>query len=349
MVDEIDDEIDAMSDDDALMGGVEFDQDVGGSLLDAMEADDDDDKQDGDDEQNGVEDYIDDSSDDDDDDDGDGPNVPTNDGSTQVPVVEWSADMVQTDAMASVGIAVNTRARVIICLACRQAIQPNRLYDHIRRHAPMRLPLHACDTILGAYDLIQNPAKARPTTKIAAVYGLDLVSGYLACGSCGYACRSDPALQRHRVRRTRCTRSSFGLSYAQTFTPSSGRMYFAVDVTASASMEVDEGFDPVTHLKQKYAPVPFQQLAITSPQNPRDSNHFLQLEKWGQFVNGKTGEEIREVVRERKPDLRSEVRLCVNTYAKNLSDPLTSEGHGAQVAIGDYTGWVNTHALTGAC
>ena len=252
---------------------------------------------------------------------------------TELPAVGWSSDMLQTDQMASVGIAVNTRARVVLCLECRQAIRPKLLYDHIRHHPPMELALHICNDIAETHDLLPDP-ETRPGAVIAAVYGLDLLSGYLSCDTCGYACKSKKTMERHKKKSTH---SSFSDSrYVQTFVSSAHRMYFGVQLPNAEVAE--EIFDPVTYLKQKFAPTPFQHIPITSPQDPRDAHHFLQIEHWGKFVAGRTGAEITTVVREREPELRAEVRTCVELFAKELASKLVAEGNPAQVAIGDYAG-----------
>ena len=257
---------------------------------------------------------------------------------SELPAVVWSDDMLQTEEMASVGLVVNTRARVVLCLECRQAVKPKRLFDHIRRHLGMTLPLNACHDIIETFDLLQSPETARPGAVITAIYGLDLLSGYISCNTCGFACKTPTTMKTHKRQNEGCTHSQHKPRYVQTFTPTSSRMYFGVDL-AESPPPAEEDFDPVAYLKQKYNPTPFSDRPITTPQNPRESNHFLQIEKsWIDFVKGKTGAQIHAAVREPEPELAREVGECVELYARKLAENILGEGNAAVGAIGDYTG-----------
>ena len=71
-----------------------------------------------------------------------------------------SDDMLQTEEMASVGLAVNTRARVVLCLESRQTVKPKHLFNHVRRHSGVTLPLHACHDIFETHVML--PDHGRP-------------------------------------------------------------------------------------------------------------------------------------------------------------------------------------------
>jgi hypothetical protein len=96
--------------------------------------------------------------------------------------------------------------------------------------------------------------------------------------------------------------------------------------------------DPLVYLKKKYAPIPFSDIPIKSLKTPRDAHHFLALEKWDVYVEGRTGAEITYAVREREPELRSEVRICVDRFAVDVTQKLSMADHQTKAAMGNYAG-----------
>ena len=253
------------------------------------------------------------------------------------PKAAWSEETVQTEAMARLGICVNTAARIVVCLACGSAIEPVKLHEHlVRIHPPISTTAAFAQELADAYNLRQD-VESRPGTIIRAIYGLELVAGYLACDKCGYACKSKKAMARHILRSADCNTCQERL--VQTFRPSSKRLYFGVSLEPELAEEsVEPSLDPVSYLKNKFAPIPFSNIPIKSAKNPRDANHFLNLEKWDLYVEGKTGAEIVQAVREREPELRAEVRICVERFAAKVVTALFAVGHEPRAAMGDYVG-----------
>jgi hypothetical protein len=115
-------------------------------------------------------------------------------------------------------------------------------------------------------------------------------------------------------------------------------MYFGVQLQR-ASNAVEDPSDPVVYLKAKFSPPPFNQVPITCPA-PCDTNHFLNHAHWHKHVEGRTGAEIHHVVREREPELRAEVRVVMERYAKDAIKKLEKLDDEAKGAIGDYLGLV---------
>jgi len=70
------------------------------------------------------------------------------------PKAGWSEDTVQTEAMARLGLCVNTAARVVVCLDCASAVQPSELARHFSKvHPPMSTTASYCEELLKTYDL----------------------------------------------------------------------------------------------------------------------------------------------------------------------------------------------------
>lgn len=253
------------------------------------------------------------------------------------PKAGWSEDTVQTEAMARLGICVNTVARVIICMACASAIKPLELPEHLAKtHPPISTSTAYSQELVNTYDL-RSDLDSRPGTIITAIYGLELVNGYLTCNNCGYACKSEKAMGRHMKNSKGC--NTVQERPVQTFRPSSKRSYFGVNLEPEPAEEaVGASLDPLTFLKKKFAPIPFSSIPIKSPKTSQDANHFLNLERWDLYVEGKTGAEIRDAVREREPELRNEVRICVERYAIDIVEKLIGVDHELRAAMADYTG-----------
>ena len=281
--------------------------------------------------------------DDDDDDDDDGSNYGDGNGDDNGPLApdirnskaEWSEDTVQTEAMSRLGICINTAARVVVCIACASVIRPLELPTHFSKtHPPMSISATFCQELTDTYNLCEDPLGSRPGMIITAIYGLDLMTGYLSCDTCGYACRTENRIKTHIGKSQECR--TYRCRYAQAYRSSSNRMYFGV-VLQHASDQIEDPLDPFAYLKAKFAPLPFNQVPISCPA-PRDANHFLNLEHWHKHVEGRTGAEIHQGVREREPKLRSEVRVVMERYAKDAIKKLEKLDDEAKGAIGDYLG-----------
>ena len=256
---------------------------------------------------------------------------------TETPKARWSEDTVQTEAMASLGLCVNTLARVIVCIACSSVIRPADLPGHFtKNHSPISISASLSQEFSDTHNLRTN-LDSRPGRIISAIYGLQLTGGYLGCDDCGFACKSDKAMARHFHLNQGCKTSRPSL--AQTFRPRSKRFYFGVTLEPDHMPESqDPPLDPVSYLKKKYEPTPFSEVPIKSPNSAQDTNHFLEIEKWHLYIEGKRGSEIYEAVRERETRLREAVRICVERFATDVAGKLSKVDHEVKVAMADYIG-----------
>ena len=254
-----------------------------------------------------------------------------------VPKAGWSADTIQTEAMARLGICVNTTARIVVCLACASAVKPLELPGHLAKtHPPIVASQEFALDLAKTYDL-RSELDSRPETIISAIYGLEVIGGYLACDNCGYACKTQKEMGRHMKKLEGCV--SWRARPVQAFRPSSKRHHFGVSLEQERTEDLaEESLDPVTYLKKKFAPTPYSDIPIESPASARDANHFLGIEKWDKYVRDHTGQEITSVVRERAPELRETVRTCVDRFALDVATKLSKVDHEVRAAMADYTG-----------
>jgi hypothetical protein len=247
----------------------------------------------------------------------------------------WSAATVQTEDMSRLGICIDTTARVVVCIACATVITPLQLPSHFSTtHPPMKIDPTFSQGLLETYNLHPDPTRSRPGRILTAIYGLDIVDGYLSCESCGYACLSENRMKTHIRSYPGC--NLYRPRPIQTFLPRSNLMYFGVHLPR-ASDAIQDHLDPVNYLTAKFAPLPFNQVPIEAPA-PRDTHHFLRNENWHRHLEGRTPSAIYEVVRVREPELRKEVRSVLERYAKDGLKKLEKLDNEAKGAIADYLG-----------
>ena len=264
-----------------------------------------------------------------------GSHLPRTEDQTEIPKAVWTEEMIQTEEMARLGICINTTAKVIVCLACSSAIKPSELHQHLRKHElSLSTTSTFCQDITETYDLIDDPVRSRPGSIITAIYGLELFTGFFSCDTCGHAYKLEKKVKQHVTQTPSC--GSYSQRYTQIFRPSAKQGYFGVELS-SITEPIEDPLDPLAYLKKKFAPLPFQQIPITCP-SPRDANHFLNLEHWNKHVEGRTGADINHITREREPELRAEVRVVVERYARDAVRCLEKLDNEFKKAIGDYLG-----------
>jgi hypothetical protein len=251
------------------------------------------------------------------------------------PKARWSEDTVQTEAMSRLGICVNTAARVVVCLACSTVVRPLHLPAHLAKtHSPMSTDDTFCQRLITTYNLTEDPLRSRPGRIITAIYGLGIEDDHVSCDNCGYACKSENWMKTHISTSQPC--NSYRRRYVQSFRSNADRMFFGVNLPRTSDATKDP-LDPVTFLKAKFAPVPFNQVPIKSPA-ACNTSQFLNLEHWHKHLEGRSPAEVHGTVREREPNLRNEVRQVVERYAENAIKKLEKLDHEAKGAIGDYHG-----------
>ena len=164
-----------------------------------------------------------------------------------------------------------------------------------------------------------------------------MVVGYITCDTCGYASKTDTVMGKHIRESEGCT--TFQNRPVQTFRPSSKRMYFGVNLEPEPADDPDgPSLDPVAYLTAKYAPVPFRDQPIKSAKTPCDANQFLKIENWDLYLKGMTGAEITYILREREPELRNAVRICMDRFTDQVVEKLAKVDHEPKAAMGDYVG-----------
>jgi len=250
------------------------------------------------------------------------------------PFLHWTSETIQTPEMEKVGIVVNTTAQVAICLSCKSVVKPKALHKHINYdHHPLAVTREFCSKLVQEYQLIGEPQ--RPQSIGLPIFGLPIFLGYISCNTCGAAFQAKPSMVRHARENPSCSKGSSQKKPVQAYFPRSNRMYFAVVPPPTTTTP---NLDPVTLIKKFYSPLPFESIPINPANNFRDANNFLRIEKWEEYVQGMTGEEIQEIIREREPELRESVRLIVKSYARDMIEKLDTTDHPVKVAIGDYNG-----------
>jgi len=310
-------------DDGPVPGSLSSDKSSEGDSLDVWDGDEDGD-------------YNDDGGGDgDDDDDDDASGRPHSQGQADIPKAAWTVEMIQTAEMSRLGICVSTAAKVVVCLECSAAIKPQELDRHLAKtHPPLSTTHVFCQGLIDEYNLHPDPQNLRPGSIVTAIYGLDLVGGFMACDDCGYACRAEKRMKTHVKKSEACR--SYGKRYVQTFRPSSKQGYFGVKLHDAVD-PIEDPLDPLVYLKENFTPIPFSHIPITCPA-AQDTNHFLNIEQWHKHLEGKTGAEITHAVRERQPDLRTEVRICVERFGEESTKKLRKADHEPKAAMGDYIG-----------
>lgn len=242
-------------------------------------------------------------------------------------------DTIQTDEMKRAGIIVNTAMRIAVCLGCRCAIKPGSIYSHVSREHSLPVKRKFCEGLGAKYNLHQEPV--RPGEIVDAIYGFALFPNYWSCNKCGAAFQLESSATRHHRDIPSCQSSSHTKRFAQSYNAKSNRGFFGV--TIPSSHRSDPSADIVALIKKTYSPTPFHAVPIKAI-GFRDANHFLSIEKWSEYVEGMTGEQIWNIVRESEPDVRELVKEIVHDYANEAVKNLSAARNSIRVAIGDYNG-----------
>lgn len=126
--------------------------------------------------------------------------------------------------------------------------------------------------------------------------------------------------------------------FAQVFFPRLHQVgYFGV--TVRPRQHDVQSMDLVQVLKDTFPDHNPANLLITLPDNPHDTNHFLEIQRWVPALSGLTGTEIRFSVREVNPALRELVSGLIGRYMDKIDEELAAMApmtHAVGVAIGSY-------------
>ena len=152
-------------------------------------------------------------------------------------------------------------------------------------------------------------------------------------------CKSDKTMGQHMKASQNCKRCCS--LPVETFRPTTKWCYFGlVSEPKHAEDPTKTPLDPLTYLKKQLAPTPFSDIPIGSPKSAWEANHFLTLERWDLYIQGRTGAKIMDILREHEPEFYKDVQVCVELFAAYIILKLTKVDNEVRAAMGDYVGQV---------
>lgn len=203
------------------------------------------------------------------------------------PDAPLTEDTIQTEQMKAAGMIINTAMKIVICLGCHLVIRPSSIHSHFSQLHSLPVTRKFCQGLSGTYNLHKEPL--RPGKIVDAIYGLEVFAGYLSCDNCGAAFKQSASAVRHHREEADCGSATHTERFAQSYSAKSRRGFFGVNIPSDSHS--DAGANPVALVKKSYSPTPFHALPIRAI-GFRDSNHFLAIEKWQEYLEGMTGQQI---------------------------------------------------------
>ena len=258
-------------------------------------------------------------------------------------VIPWDDDTFQDKDMRLHGLVAYTPLHILICVDCHSVVDPDLIRLHVRRHHRRTSISH--EYCLGLRNKFSLTPKARlkgPSTPRPAIPCLELKEGYVYCTGCNHA------MEHMRSLKTKHSCVGFEIKecFAQTFFPHIHQGgYFPV--TVSPQRRELQPVDFVQTLNNAFPNPNPENLPIALPENPRDANHFLELQGWVPTLCGCTGAELWIATREINPDVRSLVSGSIKEYMSKVDYDLSNpKNHTVQCAMASYTGLVSSHSLS---
>ena len=253
-------------------------------------------------------------------------------------VVPWDDDTVQDPDMRKYGLVVYRPLHILLCVGCKSVINPDHIHTHVRREQRhVDITKAYCDSLKARFRLTPKSLLRRPSIPKRAIPCLQVKENYAYCSVCNRAFAHSRTL---RSKHSTCPGHRVEHGLAQTFFPRSHHGgYFAV------TMPPSEPRPRLTNLAQRLRnsfpdPDPVD-VPITLPPNPRDSNHFLEMQQWVPTLDGLTGAEVQFIAREVNPLLRTSVRDTLGRYMDAVDESLRHSTHAMRVAMGSYNGFVS--------
>ena len=256
--------------------------------------------------------------------------------------VPWDSDTFQDPEMRKYGLVVNLPLHILLCIGCKSAIDPDRVYAHVRREQRhVDITRGYCDSLKRRFTLTPRRLLRRPSTLRKAIPCLQVKEGYAYCSVCYHACALDRSLQsKHRT----CPGHRVKHGLAQAFFPRSHNGgYFAVTLPPPEPSR--RPIDLAQRLRDSFPDPSPADVPIELPPNPRDSNHFLEMQQWVPTLDGLTGAEVHFATREANPLLRASVRDALGRYMDAVDESLKHSTHAMRVAMGSYNGFVSPFAF----
>jgi len=257
--------------------------------------------------------------------------------------LEFGLETQQDDKMKQLGIGINLHHKVIICTVCHSAVIPSKLYDHIRKprhhnkkdfrknHRLDFATREFCRQLVKENPLSDNPLSCRPTSVVPALPGLLVQMKMSVCGGCNHAFQNSKVILRHCKKS--CPGSKISIGPAQAFFPTSKSNYFGVELPPHSN---PSPLDPAALFHRQFTSNPYKDVPIQAAAHPREMKLFLATENWLDVVDGMTGEEIMELVRNAQPALRAKVKDTVSCYISRVVAKLEATEPAVKVAVGDY-------------
>jgi hypothetical protein len=207
----------------------------------------------------------------------------------------------------SAGLIINTQYRVVICLACLQAIPIYNLDAHISAHIQKKhilLPVKEglASRLQQKFQLDKTAPSIRPEPLKSldplpkAIFGLRLLTNRIFCNGCSRGYTSKASLATHQSKKN-CGRGySTGESgFAQTFYLCGKRFFFPVRAPSTPLSPNLGNLDVTLFLDT----IPKEDLANTPADfssNSQELSHFLRIEGWYTLINGLTPAVIQGMV-----------------------------------------------------
>ena len=252
--------------------------------------------------------------------------------------IPWDDHTVQNQKMRQLGLVVYRPLHILICIKCKSVINPDHIYSHVRRDLPhAEITPQYCERLSTKFGLTPRSRLERPSGPRSAIPCLQLREGYAYCEGCGYAAKCVRTLTS---KHATCPGFGVKTGFAQSFFPHSNQGgYFAV--TVPPPQRDSRPVDLVQRLKDAFPDPNPADVPIALPENPRDSNHFLHVQRWVPTLNRLTGAEIQFVTSEANPTLRGLVSNAIDRYMSTVDKSLTDDSsHSIRVAMGSYNGLV---------
>lgn len=226
--------------------------------------------------------------------------------------------------MQRMGILVNMRFRIIICIDCRKAIAPGNLVAHLKRHRPLAIPPNLGMQLVAEYNIYETAAVPPPVVTIPAIFGLAVLPDYVFCAGCNRGYRSPKSLSRHQLYCEGETgpETSFA-GFAQTFFAGKNRYFFSVtNPTGDANLPSGSSSDLEVLLKQEPV-LDLSQKVIQPPANHRILSRFLAQEEWISHVAGMVPARILQMVTVPDDKWHSDLRQHTLVYMQAVQRLLT--------------------------
>jgi hypothetical protein len=206
----------------------------------------------------------------------------------------------RTFNLPQLGIVVNTRHRVIICLTCEYTTSPATLVRHIKTHFPGTVLLDNIGATLKAEYQLLDPASVKiPRNNPAPIFGLKIEPKLLYfCVRCNRGYKNQYSLRAHQSGLGRCPRlpgqaNGSIIGHGQSFILGPNRRFFRVDVSklrrqqSAAKLFVDT-FPPSIN---------FSQIPLGMPDNEQDLGQFAHREHWMEHLSPYTPDQITDAAR----------------------------------------------------